>query len=577
MFKKPSLSPARRAILLIVALTLITGLLLPLGHVLAEPLEETAPKKPPKTIYTVFTRNSNFDTKGLGYKLSGLSFTRRQDSSPLNTFYASKLFYIKWYPTEKMGIFSAKEDAPWISSLITGVYLDRIIFCLEGNELIEGDQLLHPYRERTKEGLAMLEKTYYADKSVMDFAGQVDAYLERFLPKEGGSGAIRQYAMYINTGQVLERENLHLAEKAEDSLDHLLKSYDSSGNNPDGNQQIYDLTTEAHLMGLRSENHPKLSFKSLGDGVYELESGKGFAVPGMYTVLPEGSGAKMDDVYSKPLERDNPMINEGEYPLQIRLEKGKFIEDIQVKIVRPNYAMDQEWVIYASPEVDIAESDQLIGKPVTDIVDQEEAVILEAETTNPEKPKEEESSQTPDEPKEEKSSQTSDEPKEEESSNKDGFSDMPEDKPTENLDPKPSDKDNGGNKEKPKKEEPEKEKPENDEPKKEEEDKKGPTPEKDKPKDGEGWDQPGGIFSPIGPDGKLKDNWWAYAKYYDPDSKENLRNNKITGSLGGGSGSRSSGEKSPKTGEGIALLPLLVGSGVSGLGIFYLRRGKKHH
>ena len=87
--------------------------------------------------------------------------------------------------------------------------------------------------------------------------------------------------------------------------------------------------------------------------------------------------------------------------------------------------------------------------------------------------------------------------------------------------------------------------------------------------------QPGGTFSPLDADGKLKDDWWTYAKYYDPDSKDNLWKAGSSRYATGSEGSRKASKKSPDTGEGVAILPLAFGSGLSGLGIFCLTRRKK--
>lgn len=594
MQKKIRFNPARQAVVLLVVLAMVTGLLvLPVRRAWAGPLDEPAAKRPAKTIYMVRTNNTFFKT--MGYSFTGLSFTRKPSSHGFHDYAAWNAFYMKWYPTEQMGIFSAKGDEEWVENLRKDSYLDRIIFCLEPNEIIKDEEPIHAYRDRTKEGLEAIEKAYYANKEALDFAGQVDAYMERYLPDDGLSGSLRQYAIWTNMGQVAEKERLKLASKPDEPLDSLVKDYDlpeetyddgSVGYIPDGNKTIYSMTTEAHLMGLRSKNHPVLSFDALGDGVYELKNAKGFAVPGTYTLLPEGAGASMDEEFSKPLDRDNPMVNTGDYPLRIRLEKGKEIKDIPVKIIRPNYAMDQEWVVYGSPRGTIEESDQLLGKPITAIVNQEETVTLSpveaGGKTSEENPKtSEENPKT----SEEDPKTSEEDPKASEDNPKDS-EDNPEtsdnqEKPEDPLkEDKPGTTDKSGETTKP--DNVDKNKDQNpgqsDRDKKtDQEDKKTPDkkplPEGGSP--GDWMDQPGGTFSPLDADGKLKDDWWAYAKYYDPDSKDNLWKAGSSRYATGSEGSRKASKKSPDTGEGVAILPLAFGSGLSGLGIFCLTRRKK--
>lgn len=627
MEKKPTLMLVPRTMALVIALAMMIGLLvLPSGTAWARGLDEPAPKKPPKTIYAVFTDNSYFDI--MAYSLKGLNYTRRPKSKASNDFYAMDAFYIKWYPTETIGIFAPQGDKEWVDPLRENAYLDRIIFCLEPNEEIDEIRPFHNYRDRTPEGLDILKKEYYADEEVLNFAGRTDAYLDRYLPDDGSSGYVRQYAMWVNLGQVAEREKLQLAKGPDDHLDNLLKPYDlpetiyddgTISYIPDGNKTIYSMTTEAHLMGLRSKNHPDLSFVSLGDGSYELKNAKGFAVPGMYTEIPDGSGAKIDDKFTKPLERDNPMVNTGQYPLRIRLEKGKKIEDIPVKIIRPNYAMDQEWVIYGSPEVTLKESEQLIGKPVTSIIDQEDVVTLspvedaggsseEDPKTSEEDPKtsEEDPKTSEEDPKTSEGDPTTSE--EDPKTSEEDPKTSEEDPKTSEEDPKSSEEDPKTSEEDPPKEDPpgggntgsDDEKPNDPDkdsnagkdkepeqpPKTQDPDKSGrdktpssekKDPDKATPSEGDSpreWmGQPGGTFSPLGPDGKLKDDWWAYAKYYDPDSEDNLWKEKSGGGRKTGSSRKSS--KSPNTGEEMALLPFAFGSGLSGLGLFCLVRQKK--
>lgn len=613
---------ARQAVVLLVVLAMVTGLLvLPAGTAWAGPLDEPAAKKPSKTIYMLRTNNTFFKTKGFSF--TGLSFTRKPGSRGFHDYAAWNAFYMKWYPTEQMGIFSAKGDEEWVENLRKNSYLDRIIFCLEPNEIIKDEEPIHAYRDRTKEGLEAIEKAYYANKEALDFAGQVDAYMERYLPDDGLSGALRQYAIWTNMGQVVEKERLKLASKPDEPLDNLVKDYDlpektyddgSIGYIPEGNKIIYSMTTEAHLMGLRSKNHPALSFDALGDGVYELKNAKGFAVPGTYTLLPEGAGASMDEEFAKPLDRDNPMVKTGDYPLRIRLKKGKEIKDIPVKIIRPNYAMDQEWVVYGSPRGTIEESDQLLGKPITAIVNQEETVTLspveaggktseEDPKTSEEDPKapeedpkaseedpkasEEDPKTSEEDPKtseenpkdsEENPTTSDNQEKPEDPSKPDGGKEKPEDPPKED---KPGTTDKPGEITKP--DNVDKNKDHNsgksDKEKKPDQEKDKKTPDKKSSPEGgslgERMDQPGGTFSPLDADGKLKDDWWTYAKYYDPDSKDNLWKAGSSRYATGSEGSRKASKKSPDTGEGVAILPLAFGSGLSGLGIFCLTRRKK--
>ena len=292
------------------------------------------------------------------------------------------------------------------------------------------------------------------------------------------------------------------------------------------------------------------------------------------------------------------MVNTGQYPLRIRLEKGKKIEDIPVKIIRPNYAMDQEWVIYGSPKVTLKESEQLIGKPVTSIIDQEDVVTLspveDAGGSSEEDPKtsEEDPKTSEEDPK---TSEEDPKTSEEDPKTSEGDSTTSEEDPkTSDEDPPKEDPPGGGNTgsddEKPndpdkdsnagKDKEPE-QPPETQDPDKSGRDKTPSSekkdPDKATPSEGDSpreWmGQPGGTFSPLGPDGKLKDDWWAYAKYYDPDSEDNLWKEKSGGSRKKGSPRKST--KSPNTGDEMALLPLAFGSGLSGLGLFCLVRQKK--